>query len=250
MTGSPPFAGPLPPRAVAGAGPILLLCDHASNDPQGVALGIAPALLGKHIAYDIGAAAVTELLAARLGSPALLGQVSRLVIDLHRPADHPGLIPPTSDGHPIRGNEGADRAARIAAFHAPYHAAIAAQIARQRPALIVAIHSFTPALESGGGPRPWPIGILYNRDTRAARAIIALLAAQGLLVGDNQPYSGRLLNATLNRHGEGQGIASVSIELRNDEIDTEAGAAVWADRLAPVLRQVLRAVAPAASAAL
>ncbi len=248
MTESPPFAGPLPPRAIAGAGPILLLCDHASNDPQGVDLGIAPALFAKHIAYDIGAAALTEALAARLGSPALLGQVSRLVIDLHRPADHPGLIPRDSDGHAIPGNHAADRAARIAAFHAPYHAAIAAQIAARRPRLIAAIHSFTPALESGGAPRPWPIGILYNRDTRAARVAIDMLAAQGLNVGDNQPYSGRLLNATLNRHGEGQGIPSLSIELRQDEIDAAPGVARWADCLAPVLRAVLEAVAPAAVA--
>lgn len=250
MTRSPPFAGPLPPRVIAGAGPILLLCDHASNDPQGVDLGIAPALFAKHIAYDPGAAALTEALAARLGAPALLGQVSRLVIDLHRQADHPGLIPLESDGHAIPGNVGADRLARIAAFHAPHHAAISAQVARQRPKLIAAIHSFTPALETGGPPRPWPIGILYNRDTRAARAAIAALAAQGHLVGDNQPYSGRLLNATLNRHGEGQGVASLSIELRNDGIADADGVALWADRLALVLRHVLATVAPGASAAL
>jgi len=250
VTGSPPFAAPLAPRAIVGDGPILLLCDHASNDPQGVELGIAPALFEKHIAYDIGAAALTEALAARLAAPALLGQVSRLVIDLHRQADHPGLIPLGSDGHAIPGNESADRFARISAFHAPYHAAIAAQVARQRPSLIAAIHSFTPALETGGAPRPWPIGILYNRDTRAARAAIAALEAQGHLVGDNAPYSGRLLNATLNRHGEGQGIASLSIELRNDEIGDAAGVTLWADRLALVLCAVCAAVAPGASAAL
>lgn len=250
MTGSPPFAVAMPPRVIAGAGLILLLCDHASNDPQGVALGIDPALFAKHIAYDIGTAALTEALAARLGSPALLAQVSRLVIDLNRQVDHPGLIPLASDGHAIPGNGGADRWSRIAAFHAPYHAAIAAQIACQRPRLIAAIHSFTPALETGGAPRPWPIGILYNRDARAARAAIALLQAQGHLVGDNEPYSGRLLNATLNRHGEGQGIASLSIELRNSEIGTDEGVSAWADRLAPVLRAVLQAVAPDAVGAL
>ena len=243
---SPPFAGPLPPRHIPGTGPILLLCDHASNDPQGVDLGIAPDVFARHIAYDIGAAALTEALAAALGAPALLGQVSRLVVDLNRQADHPALVPLVSDGHALPGNQGADRAARIARFHAPYHAAIAAQIAAARPELIIAIHSFTPALETGSAPRPWPIGVLYNRDARAAQAALALLGREGILAGDNQPYSGRLLNATLNRHAEGQGIASLSLELRNDEIADAAGVTQWGALLAPLLRTALAAITPIA----
>ncbi len=227
------------PELIAGAGPILLICDHASNAvPPGIDLGIAPALLTRHIAIDIGAADVTRALAAMLGAPAILATVSRLVIDFHRPPDHPGLVPPVSDGHPIPGNIDADRWDRIARFHAPYHRAIADLVTHHRPRLLASIHSFTPALETGSAPRPWEIGILYNRDGRAARCAIDLFKAAGVVTGDNQPYSGRDLNMTLNRHAEGNGIASFAIEIRNDLIDHPAGAARWAAIIAPVVKRI------------
>jgi len=227
------------PDWLAGAGDILLLCDHASNHvPADIDLGIAPALLDRHIAIDIGAAAVTRALAAALEAPAVLATVSRLVIDLHRQADHPALIPEISDGHAIPGNVGADRLARIARFHAPYHRSIAAAIRARRPALIASIHSFTPALESGGAPRPWVVGILSNRDRRAADIAIERLRAAGHETGDNEPYSGRLLNATLNRHGEANGIPSLAIEIRNDLIASAQGVAAWCATLAPILAAI------------
>jgi len=224
---------------------VLLLCDHASNAvPEGIDLGIAPELLDLHIAIDIGAAAVTRALAARLDAPAILATVSRLVIDLHRQPDHIGLIPHRSDGHPIPGNEDADRTARIVRFHAPYHRLIRDRIRAQRPKLILSIHSFTPRLEHGGSDRPWEVGVLYNRDTRAARPTIDFFRAQGLPTGDNEPYSGRLLNATLNRHAEGQGIPSVAIEIRNDLIRDEAGAERWSQILAGLTNSLRNHLAP------
>ena len=221
-------------------GGILLICDHASNlVPAGISLGIDAALLDKHIAIDIGAAPLTRALAARLPAPAILATVSRLVIDLHRQPDHPSLIPATSDGHAIPGNEDADRLDRIARFHAPYHRAIAALIRAGRPRLLASIHSFTPQLESSGaGVRPWEAGILSNRDRRAADQAVALLEKTGIVTGDNQPYSGRILNATLNRHGEAAGIPSLAIEIRNDLIRDEAGVARWTDILAPILIEI------------
>ncbi|MFZ5746264.1 MAG: N-formylglutamate amidohydrolase [Pseudomonadota bacterium] len=210
------------------AADLLLLCDHASNHvPADIDLAIAPDLLDRHIAVDIGAEPLTRALSAALDAPAILGTVSRLVIDLHREPDHAGLMPMTSDGHAIPGNEGVDRFARIARFHAPYHRAIAARIRAHPPRLILSIHSFTPRLEQGGGDRPWDVGVLYNRDTRAAVPAVEWLRAQWLATGDNEPYSGRLLNATLNRHAEANGIASIAIEVRNDLIRDAAGVARW-----------------------
>lgn len=251
MTSSLPFASPVAPQVMGGTGPILLLCDHASNAvPTGIDLGIARDLLDRHIAIDIGAGDLTRALAVRLGAPAVLATVSRLVIDLHRPPDHPGLIPTVSDGHAIPGNIGADRRVRIARFHAPYHRAVADRVRAARPRLIAAIHSFTPALETGGAPRPWPVGILYNRDARAARVAIDLLRAQGFATGDNEPYSGRQLNMTLNRHGDANGIASLAIEVRNDGIDSPRGVAKWADVLAPMLTAIVARLAPPADTGL
>ncbi|MCP3729003.1 N-formylglutamate amidohydrolase [Sphingomonas sp. MG17] len=228
------------PRVIDGTADILILCDHASNAvPPDVDLGIDPALLGKHIAVDIGAAAVTERLAAGLSAPAILATVSRLVIDLNRESDSPGLIPHVSDGHHISNNTAADRAERIARFHAPYHAAIAAEIRARRPNLLVSVHSFTPRLElHDGNDRPWEIGILYNRDARASRLGIAHLTAAGIVTGDNQPYSGRVLNATMNRHAEANGIPYLGLEIRNDLIADAAGATRWTESCSHLVTSV------------
>lgn len=225
---------------IPGTGPVLLLGDHASNAvPADIDLGIDTALLDKHIAVDIGSAAVARSLAVRLGAPAILANVSRLVIDLNREPDHVGLIPHRSDGHLIPGNDIVDRFERIARFHAPYHRLIRDQIRAQRPRLILSVHSFTPCLEHGGTDRPWQVGVLYNRDTRAALPAVAFFRERGFVTGDNEPYSGRLLNATLNRHGEGRGIPSLAIEIRNDLIREDAGAEEWAGVLAELVGQLL-----------
>lgn len=216
-----------------GASDLLLLCDHASNAvPEDIDLGIARELLDLHIAIDIGAAPLTRALAKRLDAPAILGTVSRLVLDLHREPDHPNLVPKYSDGYEIAGNAEIDREERLARFHIPYHQAIEDRIRARQPALIVSIHSFTPCLEQGGTPRPWQVGILYNQDETAARPAIDWLRGQGLVTGDNEPYSGKLLNATLNRHAEANGIPSIAVEVSNDLICDDAGVRQWTDILA------------------
>ncbi len=221
---------------------LLLLCDHASAAvPAGIA--IPPELLALHVGVDIGAGPLTRALAERIDAPAILGTVSRLVIDLHRESDHAALIPLVSDGHAIPGNEGADRAERIARFHAPYHRAIRDHVRRARPTLIVAIHSFTPRLETMGIDRPWHAGILHGRDDRAAVHAIAWLRGQGIETGDNEPYSGRLLNATLNRHALTQGIPSLSVEVRNDLIGDAAGVAQWTAILADMIAAIRNGLA-------
>jgi predicted N-formylglutamate amidohydrolase len=218
---------------------ILLLCDHASNTvPAGVTLGVSSDLLERHIAVDIGAGPLTEALAATLFAPAILASVSRLVIDLNRSVDQTGLVPVESDGHIIPGNVDADIAFRINAFHAPYHAAIEAAIDAHRPDLIVAVHSFTAALERGGSARPWQIGVLSNQDRRAADIALTLFAQAGIIVGDNEPYSGQLLNATLNHHAEARGIPSISLEVRNDLIENAEGVARWSSIITPILHAI------------
>ena len=224
-------------------GGIVAVCDHASNHvPEDIVLGVDPAVLEKHVAWDIGAAGVCERLARRHGIAAHLGCVSRLVIDLHREEESPALIPETSDGHLIPGNIGADPAARIARFHRPYHEALAAWLEAAEPELILSIHSFTPELETAPGARPWQVGLLYNEDDRAARHAIRLFEAEGLTVGDNEPYSGRQLNATMNRHAEAHGRPYCAIEIRNDLVADEAGQARWAALVADVANRTALAL--------
>ncbi|WCT74812.1 N-formylglutamate amidohydrolase [Sphingomonas naphthae] len=212
---------------------ILLIADHASAIvPEGVDLGVPPELMHEHVAIDIGVADV----ARALGYPAILGGVSRLVIDLNREADSPGLVPTESDGHTIPGNIDADVADRITRWWRPYHDHLAARIAAMRPALIVSLHSFTPGLRSRPGEkRPWQVGVLYNQDERAPRIAIPLLRAAGIVTGDNEPYSGKILNATMNRHAEGNGIPYLGFEVRQDLIGESEGVAQWAARLRPVI---------------
>lgn len=232
-------------RRIGGAAEhgIVLVSDHASNRvPEGTDLGIAPELLDEHIAIDIGVAGVAEELAARHGIPAHLADISRLVVDLHREEDHPGLIPASSDGHDVPGNAAPDRPDRIARFHRPYHDAMAQWLDAMAPRLIVSLHSFTPALASDpGAPRPWDVGLLYNRKGEPARIAIDLFAQMGLTVGDNEPYSGRQLNATMNRHAEALDRDYLAIEVRNDHIRDAAGQALWADRIARVANGVVSA---------
>lgn len=211
---------------------VLVIGDHASNRvPQDIHLGLDPALLSTHIGWDIGVAALAEA----LGMPRFLGNISRLVVDLNREPSDPGLVPNTSDGHVIPGNIG-DMSDRIMRYWQAYHDDLAALIGRTQPALLVSLHSFTPVLSSAPNEmRPWEIGILYNNDDRAARIAIPALAAAGICVGDQLPYSGKVLNATMNRHGEGNGIAYLGIEVRQDLIETDDGVAKWSRIIAPVI---------------
>ncbi|WP_298198944.1 N-formylglutamate amidohydrolase [Novosphingobium sp.] len=223
-------------------GGILVVSDHASNHvPADIALGIAPDLLTEHMAIDIGVSEVGALLAQRPGFAAFQCGVSRLVCDVNRAEDAPGAVAEASDGHAIPGNmlDAGARAARIARFHGPYHAALAAQLDAMPPALILSLHSFTPALRTCDKPRPWQVAVLYNNDDRAARLALPLLEAEGLVVGDQQPYSGKQLNYTMNRHAEAEGRPYLGIEIRQDQIADAPGQARWAE----ILFRVANAVA-------
>ena len=223
---------------------VLLVADHASNAvPRGTDLEIDAALLANHIAVDIGTADLTRALATALDAPAVIAGVSRLVIDCNRDPAVADVIPAVSDGHDIPGNlrlTPAERARRIDAIHTPYHAAIAAEIARVKPSLIVSIHSFTQQLATHpDAARPWPIAILYNTDDRAARRGLGWLAGQGFNAGDNEPYSGRVLNYTMDRHAEANGIPYLGFEVRNDGLADAAGVAHWASVIGDTIRHLL-----------
>lgn len=220
----------------------LVTCDHATNtvppDVGGGDLGLSAADMSRHIAHDIGAAGVVHHLAAHLDASAVLAGFSRLVIDPNRGEDDPTLIMRLYDGTIIPANRhvGPDEAARrLARHYRPYHEALAGLAARRADTALVSVHSFTPQLR-GRAPRPWHVGVLFARDDRLARPLIARLRAAGdLCVGENEPYSGHLPGDALDRHATAAGRPNVLIELRNDLIETPKAQAAWAARLAPVL---------------
>ncbi len=223
--------------------PWLIACDHASNAvPDCVnsgSLGLPDADMGRHIAWDVGAAGVTRHLADLLNAPAILSRFSRLVIDPNRGEDDPTLVMQVYDGTIVPGNRsicGEERARRLDAFYRPYHAAYAELAARRRDTIIVAVHSFTPRLW-GRAPRPWHVGILYDpRDERLSRPFLDRLCAEpDLVVGENEPYAGHLPGDAVDRHALIPGRPNALIELRHDLIDTPEEQARWATRLAPLL---------------
>ncbi len=233
----------------AGTGPgalsrLVLVCDHARNrvPPEIGSLGLPEREMERHIAYDIGVRAVTLGLAARLGAGAVLSTVSRLVIDPNRGEDDPTLVMRLSDGTVVPGNarvDGAEIERRLAAYWRPYHAAIDAAldgvIARGEAPVLVSIHSFTPHY-AGRGPRPWHAALLWDRDDRLVRPLMTRLTADpGLVVGDNEPYTGRLQGDCMWQHGTRRGIPHVLIEIRQDLIGAREGQEAWCARLAPAI---------------
>lgn len=222
-------------------GGILVVSDHASNHvPGDIVLGVAPHLLDEHMGWDIGVAGVGRIMAQRPGHAAFQCAFSRLVCDVNREDSAPGAVPIASDGHAIPGNvlDHAGRLARLARFHAPYHAALAGVLDAAPPSLIVSLHSFTPQLATCDKPRPWHVAVLYNEDDRAARLAIPLLEAEGLTVGDQQPYSGKVLNHTMNLHAEAEGRPYLGIEIRQDGIGDAAGQDRWAGILHRICNRV------------
>ncbi|KEP71240.1 N-formylglutamate amidohydrolase [Thioclava dalianensis] len=225
----------------------LVTCDHARNTvPDWVAegnLGIAPADMGRHIAYDVGALGLSEALAAHLDGPMIASDFSRLVIDPNRGEDDPTLVMQLYDGTIIPANRAATPdqiSQRLERLYRPYHTAYEQLAARRADTVICAVHSFTPQLR-GRAPRPWQVGVLHAPgDRRLALPLIARLRAEpDLCVGDNEPYTGHLTGDSIDRHALQAGRPNVLIELRNDLIETPEQQAHWAARLAPILQQVL-----------
>jgi predicted N-formylglutamate amidohydrolase len=174
---------------------------------------------------------VARRLSALLDAPLVLSGYSRLVIDCNRPLRNAELIAEQSDGVPVPGNRGLsplERESRINALFRPYHDAIDRLLDGRirQPSLLLSLHSFTPVLN--GRPRPWHISVSHWRDRRLAALMLGELARSGeFIVGDNEPYPIEDdVDYTIPVHGEGRGLPSVMIEIRQDGIRTAGVRAV------------------------
>lgn len=223
----------------------LITCDHASNRfPERLGdLGVSASERRRHIAWDIGALGVARRLASALDAPLIYQQYSRLVIDANRDPTRADAIPLRSEATDIPGNKGltpqARELRRLEIFE-PYHAAIRAELdARARrgeQTLYVSVHSFTPVYL--GEARRWHAGILWRTDRPFAQLLLdGLRREPGLEIGDNQPYSLQSdVDYSVPEHADTRGLSNVLIEIRQDEITTEAQQAAWATRLLPLLQ--------------
>lgn len=233
-----------------GPSPFVLVCDHASRwiPSKYGDMGLSEAERMSHIAWDPGALAVSQALSGLLDAPLVESTVSRLVIDANRDAGAPNLIWTLSEATPIPANENLpseERQFRIDRYHRPYHEAIddllETRRRAQRETVLVCVHSFTPVFL--GQKRPWPIGLIHGQDQSFTRALQAALATDmpDLDIGWNEPYAAlNGVTLTLEKHGDGRGLPATMIEIRNDEITSPPGVALWAERLARCLETARR----------
>ena len=220
-----------------GSSSVLLVCEHASSfiPPEFNCLGLRDELCKSHVAWDPGAMAVAQRLAENLDASLVAGGVSRLVYDCNRPPTAPDAMPTRSEVIDIPGNLGlsrADRDHRVQTYYAPFQRALKSKIAKTANPVIVTIHSFTPVYH--GQQRAVEIGVLHDKDTRLADAMLALATDHTQAnVQRNQPYGPEHgVTHTLVEHAVPDGHFNVMLEIRSDLIRTEAEQIRMADMLA------------------
>jgi len=223
----------------------VITCDHASRRiPRALgSLGLEAADLERHIAWDIGAAAVARGLARVLDATLVLQNYSRLVIDCNRAPGRPDSIAKTSEDTRIPGNETVppeEARARAVEIFEPYHACIRAELDRRAaarlPTTLIFMHTFTAVFRGVG--RTWHAGVLHLRDARLAQPVLASLRSDpALVIGENEPYAAsELTDYGLVEHAEKRGLPYVELEVRQDLLRDESGVASWTERLARVIR--------------
>jgi predicted N-formylglutamate amidohydrolase len=231
-----------------GETPVLIVCDHASRAfPKAMdRLGLPELPSWQHIAWDIGAGELARGISHALDAPAVLAGYSRLVVDCNRKPEDPEIFRRESDGWVIPGNQSltdADRRVRLACLFDPYHEAIAAMLGgfrgREVVPLLVAVHTFTP--EMAGQKRPWHIGVLWDKDEyTGARMLEKLRRIDGIVVGDNEPYSGKHpSDYTMDHHAEAAGLPHLCLEVRQDQFESPAGTERWVRLLSRLIRELL-----------
>ena len=226
-----------------GAANLVLICDHASNFiPEDYAsLGLSDDLLKTHIAWDIGAEALTRRLSKKLDAPAVLARHSRLLIDTNREVGDDTQILAKSDGVDIPGNQGlemAGRLQRIKNFYLPFHETADALVASRLEShpCIIGVHTFTRVY--GGIGRDLEIAVMWHDDNRLATLFGKIFEAKGFKVGWNEPYSGEISFYSMDRHGGDNNLPHLTVEVRQDLVETKTGqkkfAAVIADAYAEI----------------
>jgi predicted N-formylglutamate amidohydrolase len=228
----------------AGKSPFVITVDHASRRiPRYLGdLGLSPAELVRHIAWDIGAFEVAQQVSVILDAPLVAQNYSRLVIDCNRSTADPASITTLSELTRIPGNMNLPReqiAARRREIFQPYHDHLRGLLDERAraglPTILIVQHSMTNVFK--GVRREMHAAVLYDKDPRFARCLLEVLRSEpGLIVGDNEPYSGRhKIGYTAPEHGEARGIPHVEVELRQDLIESAAGQQEWSERMASAL---------------
>ena len=232
---------------VENSSPVLIVCDHAGNAvPKKLQqLMPKPEDMNRHIAIDVGARTVAQIVARALNSNLIMQRYSRLVIDMNRPLSSPELCPEVSDGTPVPFNQNLtdyQKCSRVTEIFETYHNSIADVIGESENPLkaLVAIHSFTPSLRNQP-PRFWHFDLISRTATDLALELRDFLQSKRpeFNYGVNEIFSvSDLSDYTLRTHAENRGLLGLSIETRNDLLTNETDIKNWANLLADGLHAI------------
>jgi predicted N-formylglutamate amidohydrolase len=234
-----------------GTSDFVIAVDHASRRiPRSLGtLGLSEHDLQRHIAWDIGALEVALGASAALDAPLVAQNYSRLVIDCNRRPGEETSIASISESTVIPGNldlTDEQTAIRRREIYQPYHEHLRGLLDERlqagRRTILVVQHSMTDIFK--GVRRDMHAAVLYDQDRGFAGCLLEALRSEGgLIVGDNEPYSGKQrIGFTTPHHGESRGIPHVEVEIRQDLIQSATGQAEWSRRMFTALRAAERAL--------
>ena len=217
---------------------ILFIADHASNYiPSSLKnLGLQDNQLNSHIAYDLGVKELCINLSNLFNSKYIIGEYSRLMIDLNRDISDPTLIPEIVDRKIITKNlclSNYDKRKRISQIYNKYHLKIKEAINHNNVTALISLHSFNPVFKKQ--KRNIHFGILSNQDRRLSDHVITEMQRRKLKVGDNEPYEGNLIGDTMYKHGLKNNLHHTLIEVRNDLLSSSTKI----HRVSVLLKQVI-----------
>jgi predicted N-formylglutamate amidohydrolase len=231
-----------------GRSPFVIAVDHAGRRiPRRLGdLGLPPAELERHTAWDLGALQIAMRVSAALDAPLVAQEYSRLVIDCNRTPGSETSIPTMAESLTVPGNLGLSEqeiSARRSEIFEPYHARLRdllhARRAACRPTFLVTQHTMTNILK--GVRRDMHAAVLYEHDRRLAGIVLEMLRRnQELRIAENEPYLVQLTHYTVPHHAEAHRLPYVEIEIRQDLVSHEAGQAEWAHRITEALQDAER----------
>jgi len=223
---------------IAGPGPVLFTCEHASARlPEPWKWGEDAWLAPLHWAYDLGARELVQELAAQTACPAVLATFTRLLVDANRSESDVDLFRSTAEGRSIHLNQTIERDVRLETFYRPYHQAVDRLLANPGVQWVFSVHSFTPVYD--GQVREVEVGVLFDAEDDTAAELALALFDRGQPCWLNEPYSGKEgLIFSASSHAARHRIRALELEVRQDLACDPAWRATFVERLVNALREV------------
>ena len=101
---------------------------------------------------------------------------------------------------------------------------------------IIGVHTFTKVY--GGLARDLEMAVMWNADNRLATLFGKIFEAKGFKVGWNEPYSGEDFFYSMDRHGRDNGLPHLTVEVRQDLVETKAQQKKYAKIIADAYAEI------------